>query len=75
MPNLQVVYLLWHGDDLDEDTPEAKLLGVYSSEQAALDRINRSSALPGFAEHPDDFHISQYTIDKDEWVAGYIEVG
>jgi hypothetical protein len=72
MTDPQVVYLLWHGDDPDEG-PNAKLLGVYSSEQAALDRINRSIALPGFAEYPEDFHISPYTIDQDEWTTGWVE--
>jgi hypothetical protein len=73
--DLQLVYLLWHGDDIDEGTPDAKLLGVYSSEQTALDRIERCAGLPGFAEHPDDFLISQCAIDKDEWTDGYVEVG
>jgi hypothetical protein len=30
------VYLLWHGDDVDPETPEAKLLGVYSSDWSEL---------------------------------------
>ena len=30
VPDQQVVYILWHGDDLDTETPDAKLLGVYS---------------------------------------------
>jgi hypothetical protein len=75
MPDPQIVYLLWHGDDIDGDTPEAKLLGVYSSEQAALDRIQHSAEEPGFVDHPDDFRIVPYTIDRDEWEDGYIEVG
>ena len=75
MTEPQIVYLLWHGDDISPDTSEAKLLGVYSSEQAARDRINRSAALPGFAEHPDDFLISPSEVDKDEWTTGYVEVG
>lgn len=70
----QVVYLLWHGDDVYDDTPDAKLLGVYSSEKAAQERIARASALPGFAEHPEDFVIAAKTLDKDEWTSGYVEV-
>jgi hypothetical protein len=70
----QVVYLLWHGDDVYDDTPDAKLLGVYSSQEAAQDRIARSADLPGFAEHPEHFLISQYTIDKDQWESGWVEV-
>ncbi len=69
------VYLLWHGDDLEEGTPEAKLLGVYSSEQKAQERITRSLGKPGFADHPDDFLIVSQTVDKDDWPDGYVEVG
>jgi hypothetical protein len=66
-----VVYLLWHGDDLEDSTPEPKLLGVYSSEAAARERIERAKELPGFMDHPDDFLIAPYTVDKDEWPEGY----
>jgi len=69
------VYLLWHGDDLEEGAPEAKLLGVYSSEEKAQERIERSLGLPGFVDHPDDFLIDPYTVDNDEWPDGYVEVG
>jgi hypothetical protein len=65
---------LWHGDDLEDGAPEAKLLGVYASESAARDRISRSASVAGFAEHPGDFHIARYQIDKDEWTEGYVEV-
>ena len=41
------------------------VMGVYSSEQAAQDRIARSANLPRFAEYPDDFLISRYVIDED----------
>jgi hypothetical protein len=68
------VYLLWHGDDPDDKTPEAKLLGVYSSEQAAQARIARAALLPGFAERPEDFLITQYAVDEDQWPTGYVEV-
>jgi hypothetical protein len=74
MSDRQVVYLLWHGDDVDDETPDAKLLGVYSSEEVAQDRIARSATLPGFAEHPDDFLITRYAFDEDQWTSGYVEV-
>jgi hypothetical protein len=66
-PPLRFVYLVWHGDALHEMGLKAKLLGVYSSRESALDRIQRSVTLPGFAGHPDDFWIVRCTIDKDEW--------
>ena len=69
------VYLLWHGDNLEEGAPKAKLLGVYSSDQKAQDRISRSLDKPGFTDHPDDFLIVPATVDKDEWPDGYVNVG
>ena len=58
------LFLLWHGDDLD-DGPDAKLLGVYSTELAA--KIERARSLPGFRDQPDAFQITAYALDKDEW--------
>ena len=59
-----------------ETTPQRRSCWgvVYSSEQAARDRIERSLRLPGFAEHPDDFVIGLYEIDRDEWTTGYLEL-
>ncbi len=70
----QHVYILWHGNDLSERPPEPKLLGVYSTETAAKDRIGRCirDHVAGFAENRDDFIIDRYEIDRDEWVEGYI---
>lgn len=68
----QTVYILWHGDDLDEG-PDAKLLGVYSTEEAATARIERAKLLPGFRDHPDAFAVSRYQLDRDELIEGYIE--
>jgi hypothetical protein len=75
MADPQVVFLLWHGDDVNEEAPDPKLLGVYSSEEAARDRIARSAAVPGFVKYPDDFLISPYSVDKDQWLEGFMEVG
>ena len=74
MESQQGVYLLWHGDDIHDDRPKALLLGVYSSERAAHDRIDQAVLLPGFRDRPDDFQISCHTIDKDEWTSGYTEI-
>lgn len=69
------VYLLWHSHNLaadvdDEPDDDAKLLGVYSSGQAAEARIVRARQLPGFCDAPDGFEVSEYTVDKDEWREG-----
>lgn len=66
------VWLLWHGDDIYEETPDAKLLGVYASEELARARIARCTQLHGFQDHPDAFEISRYEINRDEWPEGYV---
>jgi hypothetical protein len=68
------VWLLWHGDDIYDETPEAKLLGVYSSEDLARARIARSTHLPGYQDHPEAFEVARYEIDRDEWTDGYVVV-
>jgi hypothetical protein len=50
---------------------DAKLLGVYSSDAAAQARIEPARTLPGFSDEPDCFHITLYTLDKDEWTEGF----
>jgi hypothetical protein len=68
------VWLLWHGDDIYDETPDAKLLGVYSSEELARERIARSKQLPGYRDHPESFEISRYEINRDQWPDGYVVV-
>jgi hypothetical protein len=65
------VYLLWHSHDLNGEV-DAKLLGVYSSEQRALEARERAKALPGLRENPSGFHIDEYEVDKDHWTEGFV---
>jgi len=51
---------------------DVKLLGCYSTEARAHERIGRARLSPGFAEEPDCFTISRYTVDQDEWAEGYV---
>lgn len=67
------VYLLWHAQDLEEET-DVKLLGVYSSQQKAEAARLRASDKPGFREHPEGFHIGRYEIDQDCWTEGFVTV-
>ncbi|MFB9902373.1 hypothetical protein [Allokutzneria oryzae] len=59
--------LVWdeeQGDDL-------KILGVYSSERRACERIERARGLPGFADEPDCFLTSRFVVDEDLWEDGF----
>lgn len=58
--------------ELDEQKgDQVKLLGVYSTEQLAEERIRAARSLPGFRDEPDCFQIVRYDVDKDEWTSGY----
>lgn len=58
----------------EEDGDDLKILGVYSTERRAEERIVRARNLPGFAEEPDCFMIDKYVVDEDEWVEGFVAV-
>ncbi len=66
--------LIWD----EEDGDDLKILGAYSSEQKAQERLARARELPGFREEPDcfliDFLIDLYTLDEDRWSEGFISV-
>lgn len=59
---------------IDDDFDDVKIVGVYSSKQAAADAIDRTRTRPGFAEEPDCFTIDRYTIDEDNWTDGFVTV-
>lgn len=56
----------------EEDGDDLKILGVYSTEHRARERIERARSAPGFADEPDCFWIDTYEVDKDQWAEGFI---
>jgi hypothetical protein len=56
----------------EEDGDDVKLLGVYSSRENALARIERTKELDGFRDEPECFYISPYTLDEPQWVDGFV---
>jgi hypothetical protein len=57
---------------LDEEAgDDVKLLGAYSTENRARDRITHARSLPGFDEEPDCFWIDRYIVDEDQWREGF----
>ena len=69
-----IIFLLQHSYLLEKDVYETKILGVYSTEQLALDAIKRYLKLDGFKFHPDDFYIDKYEINVDNWKEGFISI-
>jgi hypothetical protein len=58
----------------EEEGDDLKILGIYSSEHAAQERIGRARTQPGFREEPDCFLIDPYTLDEDRWIEGFITI-
>ncbi len=53
---------------------EVFLLGCYSTQDRAEQRIDRARALPGFRDEPRCFMISRYEVDHDEWTEGFATI-
>ncbi|MBG6218511.1 hypothetical protein IWX75_002994 [Arthrobacter sp. CAN_A6] len=67
------------GDDgqilLDEQSgDDAKMLGVYASQNAAGARIDRARTQPGFEDEPKCFLIDAATLGDDLWTDGYVSI-
>ncbi|WP_426506360.1 hypothetical protein ACPPVO_50500 [Dactylosporangium sp. McL0621] len=60
--------LVWH----EEDGDDLKILGAYSTDQMARERIVRARTLPGFRDEPDCFYVGAYTLDEDQWTDGFV---
>lgn len=70
--SIKFVYILWHTHEFEDGDEDSKLLGVYSSESIAKDKIMKYKKLPGFGQYPDGFEISKYEIDTDHWEEGFV---
>jgi hypothetical protein len=69
------VYVLQHVHSHGPTNEEIKMIGVYSSEQAAQRTVDRLRGALGFRDAPDGFVVDCYEVDTDHWVEGYETVG
>lgn len=65
------VFLLQHAHSFDDGEEDVKIIGVYSSMNAAMTAIERARTLDGFRQVLDGFSVDEYTLDEDEWREGY----
>lgn len=61
----------WADEEAGDDV---KILGVYSSRENALARIESAKELDGFRDEPDCFHIDEYRLDADHWTDGFFTI-
>jgi hypothetical protein len=68
------VWLAWHERESD-GCREFKLIGVFSTREAAEAAIDARRAKPGFVDYPDGFEIGAHVVDRDAaWIDGFITV-
>ncbi|MDI1227059.1 MAG: hypothetical protein PSY14_05190 [bacterium] len=64
------VFLVWHTNPENDD--DAKLIGVYSTEQNAKNAVSSVKDQQGFKEHPECFEICPYKLDVTSWTDGFV---
>ena len=70
--NKMIVYeLSWWYLDEESGKSDDQVIAVYSSEQLAQKAIERFKTQPRFIGHEEDFYISKYIINHEEWKDGY----
>jgi hypothetical protein len=67
---MKSAFVLQHSYEINGND-ETKFIGVYATNELAEDAILRLKIQPGFRDRPEDFHISEYELNKDHWVEGY----
>ncbi len=67
---MKSAFVLEHSYEINGND-ETKLIGIYSTNELAEEAILRLKIQPGFRDRPEDFHISEYELNKDNWVEGY----
>lgn len=67
---MNTVFVLHHSYEL-EGSEETKLIGTYSSAEHAHAAIHRLKDKNGFRNYPDNFEITEYQIDQDNWTDGF----
>ena len=66
------VYVLHHVVREFEDDEDAKLIGIYSSEDEARKAVVRLADQPGFRGSADGFQFEPYQSNKDHWTEGFV---
>ena len=65
------VYIVQHVRAEKGRGEDIRLVGVYSSKDAARNAVLRAGLQPDFRRFPNGFKISKHPLDKDQWPAGF----
>ena len=69
---MEKVFLLHHVREVDDESDDMKLIGIYSSEEKARAALDLVKQQPGFRDHPDGFELSEALVDHTEWAEGFL---
>ncbi len=64
------VYIVRHVRAEKGRDEDVRLVGVYSTKDAAKDAVQRAGLQPDFRRFPNGFKISKHPLDTDHWAAG-----
>jgi len=67
---LEDVLLVWHYNPDNDD--DAKLIGVYSTQEKAKEAVLSLKDKPGFKDNPEQFEICPYRLNLTAWEEGFI---
>jgi hypothetical protein len=71
---MRTIVVLWHAQAMPDGDEDAKLIGVYSTDQKAEQAVEHLRVKPGFRDAPDSFEVSDCKVDKDYWAEGFSPV-
>jgi hypothetical protein len=84
---MKTVFVVQHLHVLHDGQENVKMIGVYSSLEAARAAVDRLKGQPGFRDYPrlvdpltdtdadaSGFYIEAYPLDKDNWTEGFVTV-
>lgn len=56
---------------LEKEIEDGKIIGIFSSKDAAKIIVNEYKKISGFKKHKNGFIIEEYVIDKKYWTEGF----
>lgn len=68
------VFLVEHVHILEDEEEDVKIIGIYSTREAAQQAIERVRLKKGFRDAPEGFTIDLYWLDQDHWEDGFATV-
>jgi len=71
---MKSVWLLCHVHEFDDGHEDFKLIGVFETQESAVEARARVADQPGFREFPDAFSIDEHRLGVMGWLEGYVTI-